>query len=311
MNFQQLEYVIAVYEQQHFGKAALASNITQATLSAMIIKLEDELGYQLFDRSRKPILPTEKGILFIKKAKEILIEKNSLYQIQNDNIKELKGKLTIGIIPTVAISILPRIIPGLIKNNPELELTILEITTDQIIDRLKNQSIDLGILATPIEGNDLEYFPIYKEKMLVYGDIDKSKEYINSRDIKRKKVWLLEEGHCFRDQSIQVCQLKEKDLSNDRLHFEGGSFESLINLTDTFGGLTIIPDLYYQSLSETKKRKCCSFKSPAPVREISIMSYRPKVQTSTISFLNEYIKSIIEPLVDLDPENNQTIGLKR
>lgn len=310
MNFQQLEYVIAVFEQQHFGKAAIASNITQATLSGMIIKLEQELGYQIFDRSRKPIIPTEKGQIFIDKARQILIEKNELYIIQESEINELKGKLKIGIIPTIAISVLPLILPDLIKNNPELELTVLEITTDQIIEKLKNQSIDLGILATPIQGNDLEYHPLYEEKMLVYGQIDAEKEYITSRDIKRKKVWLLEEGHCFRDQSIQVCQLKEKDLSHYRLHFEGGSFESLINLTETFGGLTLIPDLYYQSLPEEKQKKCSSFKTPVPVREVSIMSYRPQTLQSTINFLANFINSKIQPIIG-DESKNRVIGLNR
>lgn len=310
MNFQQLEYVIAVSEQGHFGKAAIASNITQATLSGMIIKLEQELNYQIFDRTRKPILPTEQGKIFIEKAKQILAEKNALFQIKGEDLKELKGSLTIGVIPTVAISLLPLILPSLMKNNPELDLKVLEITTDQIIQKLTGQSIDLGILATPIKGNELDYFPIYEEKMLVYGSEDSQKKFITSKEIKKKKVWLLEEGHCFREQTLQVCQLKEKDLSKDRLHFEGGSFESLINLSNTFGGLTLVPELYYHSLSDKKKAKCSFFQEPAPVREISIMSYRPKTQLSTIKFLSEHIRSIVIQQLE-SSSKSKVIGLKR
>ena len=257
MNFQQLEYVMAVHKHKHFGIAADSCHITQATLSAMIKKLEEELKILLFDRSRKPIQTTDMGLQFIETARTILQQKELLFSL-NKQTEKLEGKLSIGIIPTVANSLLPIILPSILKENQKLQLTISEITTEEIKTQLIMDKIDIGILATPINDKQFDEHILYYEPMMIYGILDKKKEYVNSKDIKNGNIWLLEEGHCFRNQALTVCEIKEKELSPSNLNFMGSSFETLLNLTDKFGGYTLVPELYYKNMPKQKQNKALS-----------------------------------------------------
>jgi LysR family hydrogen peroxide-inducible transcriptional activator len=288
MNFQQLKYVLAVHNHKHFGLAAESCHITQATLSAMIKKIEQELDLTLFDRSRHPIKTTEEGETFIQIAKKIIIQEKELRSI-NDKDDSLSGTLRIGIIPTIANSLLPIILPKLISENPNLKLKISEITTENILHQLSMDKIDIGILATPLEKEDYEETILYYEPMMVYGISDQGKGYVSSEDVKDKNVWLLEEGHCFRNQAVTICEIQEKQMNQSNLDFEGSSFETLLNLTDTFGGYTLIPELYYKDMPENKKRKTKHFQRPIPVREVSLVTYYPAVKGHSV----KYLKSLI------------------
>lgn len=291
MNFQQLEYALAVHQHKHFGQAAESCNITQATLSAMIKKLESELDIILFDRSRMPVQTTDIGLKFMEQATTILAQRSQLLRLNQQEIKHLEGTLTIGVIPTVANSLLPIILPVILKENPHLNLTVLEITTEEIIQQLKKDKIDMGILATPLDDEQLEENILYYEAMLVYGVKDHRKRYINSNDIRNQKIWLLEEGNCFREQSLTICDIKAKDMTATNLQFEGSSFETLLNLTDQFGGYTLIPELYYNNMPEGRQQLTKSFKAPIPVREISLVTHRPYSKLQTNAFLANRIKT--------------------
>jgi LysR family hydrogen peroxide-inducible transcriptional activator len=293
MNFQQLKYVLAVHKHKHFGMAAESCHITQATLSAMIKKLEEELNIHLFDRSKHPVKTTERGEEFVVIANKILYHENQLMQLNQDQ-EDLAGTLRIGIIPTVANALLPLILPTLLENNPALKLSVSEITTEDILQQLTMDNIDLGILSTPLENQDFDETILYYEPMMVYGIADSSKNYISSSDVKDKQVWLLEEGHCFRNQAITICEIKEKELESKNLTFAGSSFETLLNLTDKFGGYTLVPELYYKELSPSRKKRTRHFQPPIPVREISIVSYRPYVKNKAVEYLKATIQSIVQ-----------------
>jgi LysR family hydrogen peroxide-inducible transcriptional activator len=312
MNFQQLEYVHAVNKFKHFGRAADSCNITQATLSGMIKKLEEELGIQLFDRSRKPVVTTEIGQRFIETSTTILEKKSELYALNKKEITHLSGKYTIGIIPTVANIFLPMVLPKLLENNPKLDLTIKEIPTEEIIRRLKKDQIDIGILATPLEEELIEEHILYYEPMMVYGVEGDEKKFVTSKDIANKKIWLLEEGHCFRNQVLSICEIQEKEIFNEQLKFEGGSFDTLLNLADKFGGITLIPELFQKELSPEKQKKTKGFLKPIPVREISLVTYKGMVKDSVADFLTSEIKSIITPHLSTSKYKNhelQIIGI--
>ncbi len=212
MNFQQLEYALAVHQLKHFGNAAKRCNITQATLSAMIKKLEEELILTLFDRSSHPIQTTEEGLEVLKKAKEILAKQQELFQFSTLEKDELEGELRLGIIPTVSNALLPLILPEILNQHPHLKLIISEITTNEIIQQLKNNEIDMGILSTPLStiSDQFEEQILYYEAMMVYGISSSDMAYVSSKDVENKKVWLLEEGHCFRSQSMTLCKIQEK-----------------------------------------------------------------------------------------------------
>jgi len=296
MNFQQLEYALAVHKHKHFGLAAESCHITQATLSAMIKKLEQELDITLFDRSRKPVTTTDIGLTFMEKARQLLLNKEELNALKT-NTTALEGDLTIGIIPTIATSLLPIILPSLLADNPKLKLTIIEVTTEQIKQQLIMDKIDVGILATPINDEQFEEHIMYYEPMMVFGMVISNKNYVSSTDVKNKSVWLLEEGHCFRNQAMTICEIQEKELNQSNLNFKGNSFETLINLANTFGGLTLIPELYYRDMGMEKQAKCKHFQKPIPVREVSMITYRHYTKARTVSYLNKLIQDLVNPLL--------------
>jgi LysR family hydrogen peroxide-inducible transcriptional activator len=305
MNFQQIKYVLAVHKHKHFGMAAESCHITQATLSAMIKKLESELNLEIFDRSKHPIKTTDQGEAFMAIAKKILYYKSEIQALSQQDIP-LAGELRIGIIPTVANTLLPIILPAITSNFPELKLKITEITTDEILQQLLMDKLDLGILATPLDNDDFDETILYYEPMMIYGIADQQKGYVSSEDVKDKRIWLLEEGHCFRNQVMTICEIREKELYDTNLEFEGSSFETLLNLTDTFGGYTLIPELYYMELSKEKQARTKYFQPPVPVREISIVSYRPAVKANAVSYLKGLITELVGGKVSTNKyQNNQ------
>lgn len=308
MNFQQIKYVMAVYQHKHFGMAAESCHITQATLSAMIKKLEAELDLEIFDRSKHPIKTTEQGESFIAIAQKILHYEGEI-QALSQKYTPLEGDLSIGIIPTVATTLLPIIIPAITKSFPELRLKITEITTEEIMQQLLMDKIDLGILSTPLENEDFSENILYYEPMMVYGIGDQDKDYVSSSDVQDKRIWLLEEGHCFRNQAMTICEIREKSLYDTNFEFEGSSFETLLNLTDTFGGYTLIPELYYQELPKNKKARAKHFQPPVPVREISIVSYRPAVKARAVDYLKELITNEVSGRLSTSNYRNHELDI--
>ena len=295
MNFQQLEYLLAVNRHRHFTQAAQECNVTQATLSAMIKKLEEELNIIIFDRSKKPVIPTEEGKELLLLAQKILSQRQSIYDINKKDQKLLEGTLKIGIIPTVANTLLPLILKPLVSQHPKMNLQISELTTQDLSRSLKQNAIDIGIMATPAGDDSLHENILYYEAMMVYGVSNIDKKYVLPQDIENENIWLLEEGHCFRNQSMTICDIKEKAFQANQVEYFGASFESLIHLTDEFGGLTLIPELYYRLLSREHQSRTRLFEKPMPVREISLVYTRPYARKQTIDLLSEEIKSIVNP----------------
>jgi LysR family transcriptional regulator, hydrogen peroxide-inducible genes activator len=300
MNFQQLEYIIAVDQFKNFTKAASYCNVTQATLSAMIKKLEEELDVTIFDRKTNNIITTEIGATIINDSKKIILQTNLLKEKAKKDDQSIKGRIKIGIIPTIASTLLPRIVNVVLKAYPKIHLEIAEITTNSIIRQLREGIIDVGILATPTNCSDFESELLYYESLMVYGNFEDSKKYIFPEEIKEHKIWLLEEGHCLREQFIKLCALKKKENALQNFTFEANSFDTLLNMVDAFGGLTLIPELYYHSLPESEKKHICFFSAPVPVREVSLVFYRPFAKQRIITLLSELIKGEIVPILLLD-----------
>jgi LysR family hydrogen peroxide-inducible transcriptional activator len=293
MNLHQLEYILAVEQFKNFSRAADYCNVTQATLSAMVKKLEDELELTIFDRKASPIIATDSGLIILEEAKKVLLHAQLLRDKANAIQGKIAGNLKIGIIPTIAGSLLPRITRLILDNHPELSIEIHEITTQNIIRQLKEGHIDAGILATPLNIEDIEENILYYETLMVYGNLEEEKQYLMPEEIRENKIWLLEEGHCLREQFINLCHLKKKGKLPKNLKFEAGSFETLLPMVDEFNGLTLIPELYYQSLSEEKKKKVRNFKAPIPVREVSMVYYRPFAKLRIINTLSKEISELI------------------
>ncbi len=291
MNIQQLEYIIAVDRFKNFTRAAEYCYVTQATLSAMIKKLEVELDIVLFDRTPKAVYTTDPGLEIIEEAKKIVLHSQLLAEKAKKIKGSIAGEIKIGIIPTIANSLLPRIVKPLLEVYPDLKLEISELTTDHIIRQLREGHIDIGILATPIEATDIEKVVLFHESLMVYGDVSTDKKYILPEEIRAHKIWLFEEGHCLREQFIQLCSLKKDEETVKNLKLEASSFDTLLNMVDEFGGLTLIPELYYQTLAEERRGKVTPFNAPVPVREMSIVFHKPHAKGRIIKALADLIRS--------------------
>jgi len=294
MNIQQLEYIIAIDRFKSFSKAAAHCFVTQATLSAMVKKLEIELDLIMFDRRRSPIITTDCGTAIIEEAKKALHHITLINDYSKTVQDTIDGRIRLGIIPTIANTLLPIILKPLLHKFPDLIIEVHEVTTDNLLKDLEAGTLDFGILATPVEYEQIEENILYYESMMVYGVLNINSQYILPEQLNDSKIWLLEEGHCFRNQTINICNLNKNEDLPDNLIFEANSFETLLNITDEFGGITLIPELFYQSMSPWRKEKTQAFQTPLPVREVSLVYYRPYAKLRIINRITEEIKEMMK-----------------
>ena len=277
MNFQQLEYILAVDKQRHFAKAAEQCFVTQPTLSMMIQKLEEELGIKIFNRDVKPVEPTKEGTEIISRAKELLAKANLLKAYAAELKGENNGELHLGIIPTLAPYLLPLFLKSFTEAYPYLKVFIKEMVTNDIIEKLKTGDLDIGLLATPLQEPQLAEQPLFYEDFYAYISGDNNipaKKMLLPKEIDLNKLWLLEEGHCMRNQVFNLCELKKQDKKSDGLHYEAGSIETLINLVDKSHGITIIPHLATLLLKPGQSANLHEFADPKPTREISLVTIK-------------------------------------
>ncbi|MEO8852820.1 MAG: hydrogen peroxide-inducible genes activator [Ginsengibacter sp.] len=298
MNTQQLEYIVAVDNCRHFLKAAEKCFVTQATLSMMIKKLEEELGVRIFDRSHQPVIPTETGNKIIAQAKIIIQENNRMKEIVKEEQGQLSGELKIGIIPTLAPYLLPLFIQSFLKKYPSVRLKISELTTSNIIQKLEHRDLDVALLSTPLNLTFLKEETLFYEPFIVYTsskDTILNKKFILAKDIDIHRLCLLEEGHCLRLQAINLCELRNKEKDVRQMEFETGSIETLKRIVEENNGITILPLLALQGMSPDQKKNVRFFKKPVPVREIGLVTYRYFVKENLIQKLKEEIVLNIPP----------------
>ncbi|MCD8539300.1 MAG: LysR substrate-binding domain-containing protein [Leadbetterella sp.] len=308
MNLQQLQYIIALDRYKNFTKASESCFITQATMSTMIRRLEEELDAVIFDRKANPILTTDAGKEIIAEAEKALVHIKNMTLMARDDSPVFEGTVRIGIIPTIANSLLPLILKPLMEQYPRLEITLTEITTGHVLEQLKDNLLDFGIISTPVDVKGYDTEVLYYEPLKVYGKIRSNKKYLMTSDLSRETHWLLEDGHCIRDQIMSYCSLQNKDHRLANLKFQSHSFETLLNMVDSFGGLTIIPELYVQTLSEKQQSKILEFEKPYPVREISMVSYRSDVKARLGKALAGKIREIVSEVLKVDQK--QAVILK-
>ncbi len=292
MTLQQLEYVIAVDNNRHFAKAAQACFVTQPTLSMMLQKLEEELDVIIFDRSKQPVVPTEVGALIITQARKILMETGQLREIVDNEKKSLSGELRVGIIPTLAPYLLPLFLKKFSEKYPDIKLFIFELTTENIIEKLKKDLLDVGIMATPSGDATLFESPLFQEEFVVYAAKNESvleKKYLIANDIDVNRLVLLEEGHCMRAQVINLCELRQISNQMSNIFYESGSIETLKNLIEMHAGITILPELSLRNFTEEQFENIRYFKEPAPVREISLVTYR--------AFIKKRLAEVLRTLI--------------
>jgi LysR family hydrogen peroxide-inducible transcriptional activator len=255
---------------------------------------------KIFDRSKQPVVPTKIGKQIIQQARIIIAESKKIQEIISDAKEELKGDLKIGVIPTVAPYLLPKVLGAFMNKYPKLHLQIWEFTTDKIVSQLKNGLLDCGILATPLNEESLIVEPIYYESFVAYlsdHSLLENKKTVTANELLGETLWLLNEGHCMRNQVLNLCQRRNL-LNPDRsLEYNTGSIETLKRMVDTNGGATIIPQLSIFEFSEKELDRVRFFKSPEPVREISMVTNRHVLKEKAIKLLySEILNSVPQHL---------------
>lgn len=273
MTLTQLNYVIAVDKYKNFGVAAQNCGVTQPTLSMQIQKLEDELGVILFDRAEQPIKATKIGETLIKQAKIILRESQKFTSIISEEKDESVGELKIGVIPTLAPYLMPLFLKDFMKSNPSMKIFVEELQTSQILQKLEDSELDIGLLVTPIDHEGMHSEPIFYEPFMAYVSDKSSLAKVNKvdqKDLNSNDLWLLTDGHCFREQSLLICKNRKKNSDqNKKLLFESGSLETLKKMIDQENGFTLLPYLATLDIQNSKKLK--EFNQPIPTREVSVI----------------------------------------
>lgn len=296
MTLVQLEYVIALDRYRHFASAASHCYVTQPTLSMQVHKLEQELGIKIFDRSKQPVIPTEAGAEIIEQAKKIITEQEQMHEMVHTRKGILSGELKIAIIPTLAPYLLPLFAQQFTQKYPKIKLIVNEMMTDLIISRLREGNIDAGILVTPLQEYGIKEDVLFYEELLVYvskKNEDFKKNYVMAQDIDPNKLWLLEEGHCFRSQIMNLCELQKASKEGHLLEYEAGSIETLRRMVELTDGITILPELATMDLNAKQQQQLRQFKRPAPMREVSLVVHRDFVKKRLIEILrNEIIAAV-------------------
>lgn len=294
MTIQQLEYIIAVDKYRHFGQAAESCFVTQPTLSAQVSKLEKELEVILFDRSKMPVIPTEIGAQIITQAKKVVSESKGIFELVSQLKGDISGVIKLGIIPTLAPYLLHRFIKGFLEKYPNVKIQVEEIVTEEIVRKLKNDELDLGIVVTPLNETGILEKPVFYEKFLAYmskGHPLLKKEKLVAEDLDPNDMWMLQQGHCFRDQVLNLCNQDKFERMN--FHYESGSLEGLRNMVNQYTGFTLLPELATFYLSDEEKTRLRRFEGEEPIREVSIVLTRSFLKKKLVELLFKEISDAI------------------
>jgi LysR family transcriptional regulator, hydrogen peroxide-inducible genes activator len=308
MTLVQLEYIVAVDTWRHFATAAAKCFITQPTLSMQLQKIEAELGVQIFDRSKVPVVPTVEGVEIIQQARVILKEVDRLFEVTRERQGDIVGELRLGILPTIAPYLLPRFLKGFLEKYPGIRLKVTELTTEILVDRLKKNLLDAGLVVTPLNDAGIFEQPLFYEEFVVYvspTEVVYKKRYVLAEDIDVRHLWLLEEGHCLRSQIMNLCELKSQMQADNNFHYEAGSIETLKKMVEMQNGITILPKLALQDLSPQQLKMVRRFKPPAPVREISLVTHRSTVKKRILGAVQREILLAVPP--DMQHKGSRTV----
>ena len=295
MTITQLHYVLAVAEYKNFTKAAEKCFVTQPTLSMQIQKLEDQLGIQIFDRSKKPIELTEVGRKIVNQAKNIVNEADRINDIVDQQKGFIGGEFRLGIIPTVMPTLLPMFLKTFIKRYPKVKLRIEELTTEEIIQRIKDGHLDAAIAATPLKQDQIKERVLFYEPFVGYVPKNhrlSSKLKLEVSDLNINEMLLLEDGHCFRDGVLNLCKALKPQNTNE-FQLESGSIEMLIKLANEGMGMTLLPYLHTLDLKENEKENLLLFNEPSPAREVSLIYHKSELKIQITDAIHTTISGII------------------
>lgn len=294
MTIQQLEYILAINKFRHFAKAAEYCRVTQPTLSMMVQKLEDELGVKLFDRSSQPVRPTSVGMKVLEQAQRVLYQASLIKDIVTEEKESVRGSFRLAVLPTIAPYLLPRFLQHLAEEHKDLDIRIQEMQTAPTLSALLKGEIDAAIIANqPIESELQGHFLYYEE---FFGYVSRNepifeKDKIRTTDINDERLWLLDEGHCFRDQLMRFCQREKARVNQAAYRF--GSLETFMHMVESGYGMTFISELATLQLSQEQQEMVRPFAIPKPTREIYFVTRKDFIRHSLSKILIEHIQEAV------------------
>ena len=304
MTIVQFQYILAVAQYKNFSVAAEKCFVTQPTLSMQVQRLEEELDVLIFDRTKKPVRVTEVGEKILKQAESIVNESERIKSLIAQHKGFIGGRFRLGIIPTVAPTLLPMFLNNFTKKYPKVELHVEEMTTRECVRELNEGSLDVAIVATPLGEKNLVERPLYDEPFVAYIPNDryhlKEKQKIHTSDLSTKDMLMLQDGHCFRDSVLNICQ----EINNHEkgklppVEIKSGSFETLIRLANEGMGMTLLP--YLHTLEE-----------PSPAREISLLYHNNELKINIINALYDVIAGVVRGAITFEDLNIIDPVLKR
>jgi len=299
MNLRDLSYLVALAEHRHFGRAAEASFVSQPTLSTQIRKLEDELGVALVERTPRKVLLTETGREIARRARGVLSQIDEIKSIAQRTRDPESGTIRLGIFPTLGPYLLPHVIPRLGERFPRLELLLREEKTEQVLHMLREGTLDCGILALPVHDDSLHTEFLFEEPFVLA--VPSNHELANRRlmrmdDLSQQNLLLLEDGHCLRDQALEVCQLAG---AGEKTGFRATSLETLRQMVSANVGITLLPALAVKPpVAQSPNVSLVAFEAPAPSRRIAMLWRKSSAMTPFFQALAAVIRDVPAGLFD-------------
>ena len=298
MNFRDLRYLVALADHKHFGRAATASFVSQPTLSTQIRKLEDELGVSLVERAPRRVMLTPIGREIAERARKVIAEVEQMGEIARRSQDPEAGTVRLGIFPTLAPYLLPHVLPAVRKRFPRLELLLVEEKTDQILARLRDGRLDAGVLALPVHDDQLQVEPLFDEPFVLAVPQQHAlakRGSLKLRDLDHQHLLLLEEGHCLRDQALDVCHMAGAD---ERDGFRATSLETLRQMVAAGVGITLLPVLAVQPpVPVSGDIQLLPFQGEAPHRRIAMVWRRSSAMTDFLQQLAGELRKLPQALL--------------
>jgi len=292
LKLKDLRYLVAVADTRHFGRAAERSFVSQPTLSAQLKKLEEYLGVQLIERAPKRVSLTAAGEAVVERARRILEASDEIVELAKGHSDPLSGRMKLALLPTIGPYLLPNVASRLRKHLPRLELMLYEYQTDTMLEKLHSGEIDVGILALPVAADGLDSYELYREPFTVampVGHRLASRQTVKTEDLKDETLLLLEDGHCLRDQALDICSGTGVSEKQD---FRATSLETLRQMVAAGVGITLLPELAGRgAYGNARGVVIRPFARPVPTRTIGAVWRRSSARREAILALARHIEA--------------------
>ena len=311
MTLTELKYIVAVAREKHFGRAADACHVSQPTLSVAIKKLEEELDVKLFERNASEVAVTPLGEEIVRQAQGVLEQADGIREIAKRGKDPLAGPLTLGVIYTIGPYLLPDLVRQAISRHRQMPLILQENFTVKLLEQLRTGEIDCAVLAEPIPDTSLAIAPLYDEPFVAAVPSTHpwaQRSSVRAEELKHETMLLLGNGHCFRDQVIQLCGLEGR---TERISLAVGQFETLVRLADEGMGMTLLPQLAVSELSVVRQKRIKPIADPRPVRQVALIALPGHRRLEMLEALAQIIRSSVPEVLRSERREDEVVPAAR